>query len=101
MPSGRNSRLVALSVPKYDFNWQQQYVLKNLIHVTAGTKLRAQAHYNNSTSNKFNPNPNRWIYQGNMTWEEMMTPFMAVLVDIKTDPTKVFRSGFVVTDGAD
>jgi hypothetical protein len=97
-PEGREQ--VALSVPKYDFNWQQQYVLKNLIRVTPGTRLHVQAHYNNSTSNKFNPNPNRWVYQGNMTWEEMMTPFMAVLVDIKVDPAKIFRRGFVATDGA-
>ena len=97
-PDGREQ--VALSVPNNDFNWQQQYVLKNVISVTAGTKLRVQAHYNNSMSNKFNPNPNRWVYQGNMTWEEMMTPFMAVLVDVKVDPAKIFRRGFVATDGA-
>ena len=63
-------------------------MLKNLIGVTPGTKLHVKAHYNNSTSNRFNPNPNRWVYQGNMTWEEMMTPFMAVLVDIKVDPVR-------------
>jgi hypothetical protein len=97
-PDGRQQ--IVLSVPKYDFNWQQQYVLKNPILVTAGTKLHVQAHYNNSASNKFNPNPNRWVYQGNMTWEEMMTPFMAVLVDVKVDPAKIFRRGFVATDGA-
>jgi hypothetical protein len=97
-PDGREQ--VALSVPKYDFNWQQQYVLKHLIRVTPGTRLHVQAHYNNSPSNKFNPNPNRWVYQGNMTWEEMMTPFMAVLVDVKVDPNKVFRRGFVANDGA-
>jgi hypothetical protein len=97
-PDGKQQ--VALSVPRYDFNWQQQYVLKKPIAVTAGTKLHVQAHYNNSTSNRFNPNPNRWVYQGNMTWEEMMTPFMAVLVDTKADPAKVFRRGFVANDGA-
>ena len=98
-PDGRQQ--IVLSVPRYDFNWQQQYVLKNLIPVTAGTKLHVQAHYNNSASNKFNPNPDRWVYQGNMTWEEMMTPFMAVLVDMKVDPDKIFRGGFVANGGAD
>jgi hypothetical protein len=35
-----------------------------------------------------------------MTWEEMMTPFMAVLVDAKADPSKIFRRGFIPTDSA-
>ena len=29
-----------------------------------------------------------------------MTPFMAVLVDVKVDPAKIFRRGFVANDGA-
>ena len=88
-PDGKQQ--VVLSVSKYDFNWQLQYMLAEPIRLPKGTKLHVQAHYNNSTSNKYNPNPNRTIYQGNMTWEEMMSPFMAILVDVKTDPTKVFK----------
>jgi hypothetical protein len=96
-PDGREQ--IALSVPQYDFNWQMQYVLKNPIAVSKGSKLHVQAHYNNSRSNKFNPNPDRWVYEGQMTWEEMMTPFFAVLVDTKTDPRTIFKFGFSVAGG--
>ena len=98
-PDGKQQ--VVLSVSKYDFNWQLQYMLAEPLRLPKGTKLHVQAHYNNSTSNKYNPNPNRTIYQGNMTWEEMMSPFMAILVDVKTDPTKVFkrRTGQAVEGG--
>ena len=98
-PHGKQQ--VVLSVSKYDFNWQLQYMLAEPLRLPKGTKLHVQAHYNNSTSNKYNPNPNRTIYQGNMTWEEMMSPFMAILVDVKTDPTKVFkrRTGQAVEGG--
>ena len=88
-PDGRQQ--VVLSVSKYDFNWQLQYMLAEPLRLPKGTKLHVQAHYNNSTSNKYNPNPNRTIYQGNMTWEEMMSPFLAILVDAKTDPATIFK----------
>jgi hypothetical protein len=59
--------------------------------VPKGTKLRIDAHYDNSSSNKFNPNPNITVYPDRMTWEEMMSPFFGVLVDSKTDPTTVLK----------
>jgi hypothetical protein len=91
---------VLVSVPNYDFNWQMQYVLQKPVLLPKGSKLHAQAHYNNSTSNKANPNPNRPVYQGNMTWEEMMTPFFAVLVPANVPPTAVVKRGNnTVVDG--
>ena len=39
------------------------------------------AHYDNSANNKFNPDPNKTVYYGDMTWEEMMFPFFSVVVD--------------------
>jgi hypothetical protein len=32
-------------------------------------------------NNRFNPNPNRTVYYGDMTWEEMMLGFFGVVVD--------------------
>ena len=57
------------------------------------SKLHAEASYNNSVSNKFNPNPNRWVYNGNMTWEEMMSPFYSVLVPVDVQPRQVLKRG--------
>jgi hypothetical protein len=76
-PDGRKE--VVLSVPHYDFNWQLGY--QTSINVPKGTKLRVDAHYDNSVNNRFNPNPNRIVYYGDMTWEEMMLGFFGVVVD--------------------
>ena len=88
-PDGKQQ--VVLSVPKYDFNWQLQYMLAEPLRIPKGSKLRVQSHFNNSVSNKYNPNPNRTVYNGNMTWEEMNAPFMAILVDMNTDPKTVLK----------
>ena len=34
-----------------------------------GREAHVDAHDNNATSNKFNPNPNQTVYIGRMTWE--------------------------------
>jgi hypothetical protein len=84
-PDGRKE--VVLSVPHYDFNWQIGY--QTSIHVPKGTKLRADAHYDNSPNNPANPNPNRKVYYGEMTWEEMMAPFFGVVVNRDADPKNI------------
>jgi hypothetical protein len=84
-PDGRKE--VVLSVPHYDFNWQLGY--STTIKVPKGTKLHVDAHFDNSPNNKFNPNPNRTVYYGEMTWEEMMFPFFGVVVDKDADPKKI------------
>jgi hypothetical protein len=78
-----------LSVPNYDFNWQLGYDLAKPISVPKGTRLVVTARYDNSANNKFNPDPNRIVYYGDMTWEEMMFPFFSVVVDKSVDPKKV------------
>jgi hypothetical protein len=88
-PDGRKE--VVLSVPRYDFNWQLGYW--KTVKVPKGTKLHVDAHYDNSVNNKFNPNPNRTVYYGTMTWEEMMFPFFGVVVDKSVDPRKVIKTG--------
>ena len=69
--------------------------------MTKGTKLVVNAHFNNSRGNKVNPDPNRTVYMGTMTWEEMMFPFFSVVVDRGVDPRKVLRGRASVPDGAD
>ena len=69
------------------------------IKVTKGTKLHVDAHYDNSPNNKFNPNPNKTVYYGTMTWEEMMFPFFGVVVDKDADPRKIIKSSFSFAGG--
>ena len=88
-PDGRSE--IVLHVPKYDFNWQLGYNPLTPIKLPKGTKLRVDAHFDNSTLNKFNPNPNQTVYYGDMTWEEMMGPFLSITVDMSVDPSTVLR----------
>jgi hypothetical protein len=88
-PDGRKD--VVLSVPHYDFNWQLGY--NTVVKVPKGTKLHVDAHYDNSVNNKWNPNPSKTVYYGEMTWEEMMFPFFGVVVDKSADPTKILAPG--------
>jgi hypothetical protein len=88
-PDGRAQTV--LSVPHYDFNWQLGYDLATPIRVPKGTKLVVTAHYDNSANNKFNPDPTRTVYYGDMTWEEMMFPFFSVIVDKNVDPRKILN----------
>jgi hypothetical protein len=69
-PDGRSE--VVLNVPKYDFNWQTDYVFAEPLKLPKGTKIRAVAHYDNSTANKSNPDPKAEVWWGDQTWEEMM-----------------------------
>ena len=96
-PDGKKE--IVLSVPKYDFNWQLLYQPARPIRLPKGTKLHVDAHYDNSSANKSNPNPGRTVYLGRMTWEEMMAPFFGILIDKDTDPASVVKLGKYLKDG--
>jgi hypothetical protein len=95
-PDGKKE--IVLNVPHYDFNWQLGY--STSIKVPKGTKLHVDAHFDNSPNNKFNPNPNRTVYYGEMTWEEMMNPFFGVVVDRDADPNKLITGRGPAPPGA-
>ena len=97
-PDGRDQ--VVLSVPKYDFNWQLLYQPANRIRVPKGTRMYVEAYYDNSKANRFNPNPERTVYLGRMTWEEMMAPFFGVLIDSNVDPNQVLKLGRFAVQGS-
>jgi hypothetical protein len=78
-PDGRQETL--LWVPKFSFNWQTMYYLKNPVALPKGTKLIVTAHFDNSTRNKYNPDPNKAIRWGDPTYEEMMIGWMEYYVD--------------------
>ena len=86
-PDGKSE--IVLSVPRYDFEWQLGYYVDTPIRVPKGTTLNVTAHYDNSSNNKFNPNPGKPVWWGDQTWEEMMVPWFGVIVNRDLDPTKV------------
>jgi hypothetical protein len=86
-----------LDIPRYDFNWQLGY--DTAIKVPKGTKLRVDAHYDNSVNNKFNPDASKTVYYGQMTWEEMMSPFFGVVVNAGTDASKIISAPLLFSGG--
>jgi mono/diheme cytochrome c family protein len=62
---------VILDVPRYDFNWQTFYLFEKPLEIPAGVKLTSMAWYDNSPSNKDNPDPTKDVKWGDQTWEEM------------------------------
>ncbi len=72
---------ILLSVPRYDFSWQTYYVLKDPIAVPKGTRIDCVAHFDNSTNNKYNPDPTKAVRWGDQTWEEMMIGWMSFVYD--------------------
>ena len=83
-PDGRSE--IILDVPKYDFNWQTDYIFKQPLSVPKGTKIHTAAWYDNSTANKANPDPKKDVYWGDQTWEEMQ--FTAITFSLNASPTQ-------------
>jgi hypothetical protein len=80
-PDGRTETL--LSVPKYDFNWQTDYVFAAPLKVPKGSVLRAVARYDNSPANPANPDPKAEVRWGDQTWEEMQYTGLSYSIDRK------------------
>jgi hypothetical protein len=97
-PDGRTETI--LSIKNYDYNWQLGYQLKP-IRVPKGTKITVTAHYDNSPNNRANPDPNRTVYWGDQAWEEMMSPFFAVITGKNVDPKKILKTRNAAAGGAD
>lgn len=72
---------VILKVPRYDFNWQTRYELKEPVAAPRGSRLECAAHFDNSSKNKWNPDPTKIVRWGQQTWEEMMIGFVGFTLD--------------------
>ncbi len=71
-----SKRETLLSVPRYDFGWQSNYILEKPLRLPAGTKIECTAHFDNSEKNLNNPDPSKIVVWGEQTWHEMMIGFL-------------------------
>ena len=77
-PDGKEE--ILLNMPHYDFNWQRDYIFKDLIEIPAGTKVVADYWYDNSANNKAlfgdntkpYTNPQREVFWGDQSYQEML-----------------------------
>lgn len=71
-----NQIISMLDIPEWDFEWQGIYQYRNPIILPFGSTLKAEAVYNNTTSNPNNPsNPPQNVSLGEATTDEMMIVF--------------------------
>ncbi len=68
-----------LDVPRYDFNWQNRYVLAEPQRLPAGTVVECVAVFDNSPDNLANPDPSAEVRWGEQSWEEMMIGYFDIV----------------------
>ena len=78
-PDGQTETL--LNVPIYDFNWQHYYDFAEAKQIPAGSKLTVVTLFDNSVKNRYNPAPDREVYWGEQSWDEMYSPQVRITID--------------------
>ena len=61
---------------------------KESVAIPKGTKIECTAHFDNSTNNKFNPDPTKDVRWGDQTWEEMMIGWLSYYNDNGPKPAE-------------
>ncbi len=75
------ARETLLDVPKYDFNWQLYYLLKEPKTALAGSRVEFDGVYDNSSKNPANPDPTKTVRWGQQTFEEMLLGYIEYYSD--------------------
>lgn len=80
LPTGEKVPLV--SVPAWDFRWQESYKVKQLIHLPAGTVITVDGTYDNTARNPNNPfsPPQRIVSQDLMESRSEMLNLVLILL---------------------
>jgi mono/diheme cytochrome c family protein/thiol-disulfide isomerase/thioredoxin len=73
-----------LDIPRYDFNWQLLYRLREPLAVEAGDTLTFTAWYDNSGDNPANPDPTKTVRWGPQTFDEMHLGYVEYFVPAAT-----------------
>jgi Ca2+-binding EF-hand superfamily protein/mono/diheme cytochrome c family protein len=71
-----------LDIPRYDFNWQLRYDYKQPKLIPRGSTIKITAIYNNSASNKANPDPTKLVKWGSQTVDEMMLGYLEYFLPV-------------------
>ena len=78
LPDGTRQWLI--KIPKWDFNWQDDYRYKQPLQLPAGTRIDMRFVYDNTSANALNPQkPPRRVRFGNRSSDEMATLTIQVL----------------------
>jgi tetratricopeptide (TPR) repeat protein len=84
LPDGSNRTLI--EIPKWDFNWQDDYRYAEPIELPAGSRISMRFVYDNSSANALNPHdPPIRVRFGNRSSDEMATLTIQVLAQREQD----------------
>jgi len=89
-PTGENQTL--LSVPRYNWHWQNWYTLEKPILLPKGTKIDCTAHFDNSPNNPDNADPAKEVSWGEQSWDEMMVGFFNLVFPADMPVESLFPS---------
>jgi hypothetical protein len=93
LPGGESIAL--LHIPRWDFNWQDEYKYPRPIALPAGTTLTMEYSFDNSEDNPFNPaQPPRRVLWGPNSSDEMGDLWVQVLPG-KAQDLKTLRQAFL------
>jgi mono/diheme cytochrome c family protein len=90
LPGG--SKRTVLDIPRYDFNWQIRYELREPLETPQGSTLYGTAWYDNSADNPANPDPTKTVRWGPQTVDEMMLGYIEYYL-VDEDPTNPMDIG--------
>jgi hypothetical protein len=75
---GNSDTIPIINIPNWDFHWQGSYLFQYAQKLPVGTVLRAEATFDNTVNNPYNPsNPPQHVYQGEATNDEMMMAYFS------------------------
>ena len=73
-PDGKE--VILHNQPRYDFNWQREYVFKDWLPIPKGSIMIADYIFDNSVNNVSNPDPKTNVLFGEQTFEEMLFTYL-------------------------
>lgn len=87
-PTGESQTL--LSVPNFNWHWQNWYTLEQPLVLPKGAKIECTAHFDNSPNNPDNADPTKEVVWGEQSWDEMMVGFFNLVFDANTPVKDLF-----------
>jgi hypothetical protein len=81
-----------LRIPRYDFNWQLEYIFDRPLRLRKGSRLELTGIYDNSPNNPSNPDPKAEVRWGDQSWEEMLGGFFEVAFEARMPLDTLFTA---------
>lgn len=73
-----------LDIPRYDFNWQLRYELKEPRILPKGSSVKVTGVFDNSEGNQANPDPAKTVRWGDQTVDEMLIGYIEYFVPVSS-----------------